>query len=227
MIWSPQDPGTKGRPCRAETERRGGRGACLDPPHHHRHRPRPGRRHRDPSRAGEPRDRGPRHHQRRRQRAAGADHEERAQGRRARRARATSRSMPARRRRWCASSSPPRRCTARPASTARTCRSRRSTPREGHAVDFIVETLRREPAGSVTLCVARSDDQHRHGLRAGARDRRAGWRGSSPWAAPGPRAATPRRRPSSTSTPTRTRRTPSSAPGRPSCCTRSTSPTRP
>jgi purine nucleosidase len=26
-------------------------------------------------------------------------------------------------------------------------------PRDGHAVDFIVETLRREPAGTVTLCV--------------------------------------------------------------------------
>ena len=28
----------------------------------------------------------------------------------------------------------------------------RMRPREGHAVDFLIETLRREPAGSVTLC---------------------------------------------------------------------------
>ena len=61
---------------------------------------------------------------------------------------AMSRSMPARRRRWCGRRSPPRTCTARPASTGRTCRSRRCMARNGHAADFIVDTLRAEPQGS-------------------------------------------------------------------------------
>ena len=43
-------------------------------------------------------------------------------------------------------------CTARPASTAPNCPSQIQQLEARHGVDFIIETLRREPAGTVTLC---------------------------------------------------------------------------
>ena len=44
---------------------------------------------------------------------------------------------------------------------------------EGHAVDFIVDTLRREPAGSVTLCPLGPLTNIAHGACEGARHRGA------------------------------------------------------
>jgi purine nucleosidase len=61
---------------------------------------------------------------------------------------------------------------ARPGLTGSPCPTRPCRSRAEHAVDFIIETLRREAPGSVTLCPLGPLDQYRHSLPEGPRHRR-------------------------------------------------------
>ena len=140
---------------------------------HHRHRSRPGRRRRHPAGAGQPGAGGAGHHRGCRQRAADADREERAQdlraGRQARHQGLRRRHPPAGARSW----SPPRRCMARPASTARDLPEPKMPLQKQHAVDFIVETLMSRAERHGHAVRARAADQRRAGADPRAEDRAA------------------------------------------------------